>query len=340
MALVFLCASLIAPCAFNFGALMLLFLQINLPFGACAFIAVALFFTPPKRKTNNLSFRQKVAKIDIIGAIFLICAIVCLLLALQWGGTQDPWKASKIWGLFLGFGLMIIIFIVIQFWRGDEATIPPRIFLRQRTILTGSLFSCLLGMGLYTHIFYLPFYFQAVKGVSAEQSGIRSIPYLVSITLMSLLVGVIITKVGYYVPAMWFGAAVMAIGSGLLFTLTVSTSASKWIGYQILTGFGAGAGIQVPFLAVQAVLSSQDMPVGSASSFPLPSFLIPSILTPSTRCNRDLLQLSRRRHLHLRRPKRLRQYPRQQRTQICTRRRPETRRGRGRDEFTECGFGD
>lgn len=86
---------------------------------------------------------------------------------------------------------------------------------------------------------------------------------MVSITVSSLIVGGLITKVGYYVPAMWFGASVFAIGSGLLFTLSVSTASAKWIGYQILTGFGAGSALQIPFLAVQVVLNSKEMPIGS-----------------------------------------------------------------------------
>ena len=118
-------------------------------------------------------------------------------------------------------------------------------------------------MALYTHIYYLPFYFQAVLGTSAEGSGIRSIPYLVSITTSSLIVGALITKIGYYVPFLWIGSAIFTVGAGLLFTLRVSTSTGKWIGYQIMSGLGAGAGLQVPYLAVQAVLNSKDMPIGS-----------------------------------------------------------------------------
>ncbi|KAI5119573.1 hypothetical protein M0805_006458 [Coniferiporia weirii] len=237
---------------------------INLPFGGAAFLAVFLFFKPPKRDTGNLSLKEKIMKIDILGASFLICAIVCLLLALQWGGTTHPWHAPKIWGLLLGFGLIILCFIAIQIYRGDDATIPPRIFIRQRTVRSGAIYTCFLSMALYTHIYYLPFYFQAVKGTTAEGSGIRSIPYLVSITISSIIVGGLITKIGFYVPFLWIGAAVFTVGAGLLFTLTVSASAGKWIGYQILTGFGAGAGLQVPFLAVQAVLNTKDMPVGNA----------------------------------------------------------------------------
>ncbi|KAL9103276.1 MAG: hypothetical protein Q9187_009025 [Circinaria calcarea] len=121
-------------------------------------------------------------------------------------------------------------------------------------------------MGLYTHIFYLPFYFQAVKGTSAEGSGIRTIPYLVSITLASIAIGGSVTVFGWYTPFMWFGAAVFTVGAGLLYTLKVNASAGQWIGYQILTGVGAGASIQIPFIAVQVVLSAKDMPSGSKPS--------------------------------------------------------------------------
>lgn len=52
----------------------------------------------------------------------------------------------------------------------------------------------------------------------------------------------------------------------MLFTLHVGSGAGQWIGYQILTGLGAGAGVQVPFLAVQATLNSKLLPSGSEPS--------------------------------------------------------------------------
>ena len=119
-------------------------------------------------------------------------------------------------------------------------------------------------MALYSHIYYLPFYFQAVKGTSAEGSGIRTIPYLVSITLASIVVGGLITKLGWYTPFMWAGAAVFTVGTAMLYTLQVDDYAGKWIGYQLLAGIGAGSCIQIPFIAVQVVCSSKDMPTGNA----------------------------------------------------------------------------
>lgn len=191
-------------------------------------------------------------------------AIVCLLLALQWGGSVYPWHDSKVWGCLLGFGLLIAVFIVIQIKRGDRATLPPRIVVKQRTILASALFSTFLAMGLYTHIYYLPFYFQAVKGTSAEGSGIRTIPYLVSNTISAIIVGGTVTVIGYYVPFTWIGSAIFAVGAGMIYTLKVHSSAGMWIGYQILAGGGAGACVQLPFIAVQVVLNKKDMPTGNA----------------------------------------------------------------------------
>ncbi|KAL3420899.1 major facilitator superfamily transporter [Phlyctema vagabunda] len=236
---------------------------INLPFGAVAMVAVWFFFKPPKRTESTLTTKEKILEIDLLGALFLICAIVCLLLALQWGGTTYPWSNSKVWGCLLGFGLLIIVFIGQQFRRGERATIPPRI-ISQRTVLSSCLFSCFLSMGLYTHIFYLPFYFQAVKNTSAEGSGIRTIPYLASIIISSIIIGVGITYVGVYKPFMIVGGIVFTIGTGLIYMFKVSSSAGVWIGYQLLSGLGAGAGIQIPFVAVQVVLNKADMPTGNA----------------------------------------------------------------------------
>ena len=115
----------------------------------------------------------------------------------------------------------------------------------------------------YSHIYFLPFYFQAVKGTTAEGSGIRTIPYLVSITLASIVIGGSITTLGWYTPFMWCGAAVFTVGAGMLYTLQVDSGPGMWIGYQILTGIGAGASVQIPFISVQVVLSAKDMPTGS-----------------------------------------------------------------------------
>ena len=123
---------------------------INLPFGGVALAIVFFFFSNPPRRYTDMTVKEKIKQIDILGAFFLIAAIVCLLLALQWGGTVHPWSDSKVWGCLLGFGVLILIFCGLQFWLKDRATMPPRILCKQRTVGACALFSAFLAMALYT----------------------------------------------------------------------------------------------------------------------------------------------------------------------------------------------
>ena len=122
---------------------------INLPFGAVSLGVVFFFFSNPERQYSHIPFKKRIQEVDLVGAVFLICAIVCLLLALQWGGQVYPWKNSKVWGNLLGFGLIISVFIGIQIWQKDRATIPVRV-MKQRTVLVSCLFTAFLSMALYT----------------------------------------------------------------------------------------------------------------------------------------------------------------------------------------------
>lgn len=94
---------------------------INLPVGAVALITVFFFFSNPERKHADMTFKQKLKEIDVVGALLLICGVVCLLLALQWGGSTYPWHDSKVWGCILGFVLIIACFIALQFKLGDKS---------------------------------------------------------------------------------------------------------------------------------------------------------------------------------------------------------------------------
>ncbi|KAJ8608604.1 hypothetical protein MRB53_039571 [Persea americana] len=237
---------------------------INLPFGLVSFLAIFAFFKNPKLKHSNLSIGQKFKEMDLVGSTFFIGAIVCLLLALQWGGITYPWSDGKVTGCLAGFAVLIVFFAAIQWRLGDSATMPPRVLCGNRTVFAGAIFTLLYAMAFYTHVYYLPFYFQIVKGSSAEQSGIQIVPYLISVTVGSIMTGAFITTLGLYNPPLWFGSALFTVGAGMIYTLQVDSPSSQWIGYQILAGFGIGCMVQIPFIAMQANLSVHDMPVGNA----------------------------------------------------------------------------
>lgn len=90
------------------------------------------------------------------------------------------------------------------------------------------------------------------------------LPIVLSLVLMSILGGAGVTTFGYYTPFFIASTILMSIGAGLLTTFTVDTGSPKWIGYQIVYGFGVGLAMQQPLIAVQTVLPIADVPVGTA----------------------------------------------------------------------------
>lgn len=81
---------------------------------------------------------DKLRHLDVIGLTMFLALICCVLLALTWGGQKYDWNNSRIIGLFIGFGLLSIIFCFWQWKQGDFALIPPRVFLN-RSISMGAL---------------------------------------------------------------------------------------------------------------------------------------------------------------------------------------------------------
>jgi hypothetical protein len=87
------------------------------------------------------------------------------------------------------------------------------------------------------------------------------------IVFASILNGAFTTKIGYYTPSLIFGTCLSIIGAGLLTTLEIDASEGKWIGYQIIYGFGLGCASQAPNLAAQTVLPREDVGIGASLMF-------------------------------------------------------------------------
>lgn len=236
---------------------------INLPIGAVTVLVIAIFFSAPNHHTKETTWMERIKKFDPMGTTLFLPAIVCLLLALQWGGTIYAWNNWRIIVLFCFFAVLILLFLFVQYVQQDNATVPPRIFFR-RTIWSAAFYSFCLGAAFLSSVYFLPIWFQAVKNASPVSSGIMNLPMLISVVVTSVMSGIIITHVGYYTPFMILGTVLLAIGYGLMSMFHTDTSKAVWIGYQIIAGAGAGAGMQQSMIAVQVVLDLADIPTGTA----------------------------------------------------------------------------
>ena len=236
---------------------------INLPVGGVAIIILILILHIPTAKKAGTPWRQQILQLDPIGTVFFLSGIVCLLLALQWGGSIYAWGNGRIIALLVLFVVCIGVFIGVQIWKGETATVPPRIA-TQRSIAAAMWSQFCIGSAMMTLVYYIPIWFQAIKDVNAIKSGIDTLPLLLSLVVASISAGFLVTKIGYYTPFMIVNSVVMSIGAGLLTTWSPDTMHPKWIGYQFVFGFGLGMGMQQASLAAQAVLPRKDAPIGIA----------------------------------------------------------------------------
>ncbi|KAL1799022.1 hypothetical protein ACET3X_003059 [Alternaria dauci] len=239
---------------------------INLPVGVLAFAIVFFFLRLPSTPREKLSVFTQVKRLDPIGLLFFVPSMVCLILALQWGGTSEPWSSPKIIGLLVTFAVTFVAFLIVEFTMPDTAMAPSRVILN-RSVGGAMLFTFVLAGGMMNAVYYLAIWFQAAQGQSAMQAGVRTIPMVLSLVFFGIVTAVITQKVGYYVPAMLLSPILASIASGFLSTLTPHSHASKWIGYQVFYGCGLGVGAQTANLVAQTVLPRSDVSLGMAMMF-------------------------------------------------------------------------
>ena len=128
---------------------------INPIIGVPTFIASAVILRAiklPERRPE--SFWKKIERLDLPGLIVLFPSIICLLLAMQWGGTQFSWSSARIIVLLVLSALLIGVFVLIQSRKKEEAMLPLRV-LRLRTVATSIAYGFTIVAGSETISYYV-----------------------------------------------------------------------------------------------------------------------------------------------------------------------------------------
>ncbi|OIW30033.1 major facilitator superfamily transporter [Coniochaeta ligniaria NRRL 30616] len=239
---------------------------INLPLAAPPAITTLFFvkfLNKPQTGEAARPWLQKTRELDYLGIVLLLPSVTSLILALQLGSSRYGWSDGRTIGCFVVAGVLMLVFLAEQCWMDEKALIPPRI-IKMRIVAFGSLFAFCLESAFLTLTYYLPLWFQAVQGVSAEESGVHYLALCVAFIAAIFFSGWAVTKLGYFQPFMLTGTVLVSVGSGLLSTLTIYSGSNQYIPYQIIAGLGIGASTDQPSVAVQRLLGEADAPLGVA----------------------------------------------------------------------------
>lgn len=89
---------------------------INLPFGGLSVFSILIFLPPNATSVASLDWREQLKQFDLPGTLFVVPSIICLIFALQWGGSTYSWSDGRIIALFVVAGITFVIFLGIQVW--------------------------------------------------------------------------------------------------------------------------------------------------------------------------------------------------------------------------------
>ncbi|KAF7314900.1 Major facilitator transporter-like protein [Mycena indigotica] len=231
---------------------------INLPFGGVSATVVAFLLkaSPPLGSDGTrrtwAHLRRQVSHLDYIGATLVAAFVTCLVLALQWGGNTKPWSDKAVIICFVLSGVFAAATIAWEIWIGEERAMVPTTVFKSRSVFAIILYCFLSRFSLLLFAYYLPIFYQAARNHTATRSGIDLLPFMIAVILSAVVSGQIVSKLGIYFYFLLIAPVFLAVGSGLMYTISPATSTASITGFQILAGIGTGLGMQNAFVAIQA----------------------------------------------------------------------------------------
>lgn len=161
---------------------------INLPFGILAVVMAFLFLPKDHAKEKPIN-----RSVDWLGIILLAVAVGGMQTFLEEGEKED-WFAS---GFIVTLAIVSVIGFVLFIWRELTAKNPAvdlRV-LRHRSLAAGSIYSAVLGMGLYGALFAVPIFAQTILHYTATQTGMLLFPGALASAVTMIMLGKLTSKI-------------------------------------------------------------------------------------------------------------------------------------------------
>jgi MFS family permease len=235
---------------------------INLVVAAAA-VPAYIFLIPSYCAAPGQTIRDRIRTIDFAGATLFLGASVCLAMGISFGGALYSWKSGQIIGLFTGTSILWTLFIIQQVWctwTTKTNRLFPAQFLKSYEMCI--LFALVAGgiSCVFLPVYFIPLYCQFVLGDSPLEAGIRLMPFVSILVFGALLNGGLLEKFPLYMPWFTFGGIIALIGAVLLSTLDLYSSIERLYGYSVISSFGAGLFVNLPFTVSQAKVPEEQVP--------------------------------------------------------------------------------
>ncbi|KAF1999295.1 MFS general substrate transporter [Amniculicola lignicola CBS 123094] len=227
---------------------------INLVIGALA-APVYVFLIPSQAPNPSVPFKTRLGNLDWVGAIVVAGAFLSGTMAIAFGGAVYDWNSGQTIGMFVTSGVLLIFFAVqqsLKFFTNEEHRLFPVQFVLnyEMCILFAQVAASVTCAFIPTY--FIPLFFQFARDDGALEAGVRLLPFVLIMVSTVVFNGILMGKTGYYMPWFLVGSIIAIIGSALMYTVKLDTTAGKIYGYSIILAFGTGCFSQAPFPVAQA----------------------------------------------------------------------------------------
>ncbi|CAN3476382.1 citrate exporter 1 [Diutina catenulata] len=239
-------------------------------------LAVAVYvLIDTKQQTKKLSGvltrREKLMKLDYLGMLFSTAGLTLILVPLSSGGSTYPWDSAKVIVMFIVGGLCLVTFVFVEWKVPELPMIPLRLFKRRslNLILTSNF---LFGIAYYGFMYYLPYYYQIVRGQTSVMSSVLLLPFVVPQALASITSGRIVSATGQWKWVVLGGYSLWTLGCGLLLLFSRHTNYGAVCVILACIGVGVGFTFQPTMVAAQSHAKRGDRAVVISTRNVLRSF--------------------------------------------------------------------
>ncbi|KAF9895181.1 hypothetical protein FE257_000083 [Aspergillus nanangensis] len=233
---------------------------INFPFIGVGAILITFFF---RLATPTGSLEDKLSRIDYVGTVLFIGSLSSFLIPLSWGGVMYDWDTWRTLAPLAIGAAGLSVFVVYERYVPEEPMIPQSVF-QNRSAAIGFVSSGLQGMILWCGLYYMPFYFEAVRGFSPLLTGVALFPDTFTIAPAAIVCGVLISKTSRYRWCLWVGWMLATLGYGIVCLIQVHTSTAGWILLRIPGNIGMGMITAATVCTVQASATNKNLTVAVA----------------------------------------------------------------------------
>ena len=122
------------------------------------------------------SLVAKLRRIDWIGMVLFIASMTGFLIPISWGGVQYAWDSWRTLVPAIVCGLGMVAFVLHQEYIAPEPLIRTSVF-KSRTAAITYFVTVIHGVVLWSIVYYLPLYFEAVKGMKPITAGVAIFPW-------------------------------------------------------------------------------------------------------------------------------------------------------------------